>query len=121
MPRWSGRTRRICRRRRNSNARDCGSTGFHASDCHPTGRSSIQISISSGPALGSELTSLVYFDESVTDRVFARAPYAAHAGRSRTKNSEDGLYRRGGDRLLLALAESGGGYASEFHLGMRMT
>src|SRR5262245_55147411 len=34
----------------------------------------LKVRIVSGPALGQELTSQVYFDESVTDRVHARAP-----------------------------------------------
>jgi protocatechuate 3,4-dioxygenase beta subunit len=70
-----------------------------------------------GPALGNEFTSQLYFDEAVTDRVLARAPYSVRG--QRTRNSGDGLYRRGGSRLVLALTESGGGYAGEFHVGMK--
>ena len=70
-----------------------------------------------GPALGNEITSQVYFDEAVTDRVLARAPYSVRG--QRTRNSEDGLFRRNGNRLMLALTESGGGYAGEFHVGMK--
>ena len=79
-----------------------------------------KVRIVAGPALGSEMTSQLYFDETVTDRVFARAPYSTRGARSRTLNSNDGLYRRGGSRLLLALAESGSGYAGEFHIGLKM-
>jgi protocatechuate 3,4-dioxygenase beta subunit len=72
-----------------------------------------------GPALGHEFTSQLYFDEAVTDRVFARAPYSARGARPRTLNGNDGLFRRGGNRLMLALAESGSGYAGEFHVGLK--
>jgi protocatechuate 3,4-dioxygenase beta subunit len=65
-----------------------------------------------------EFTSQLYFDDAVTDRVHARAPYAAHGRRAR-RNSEDGIYRRGGgSRLMLALAESGAGYVGEFSVGL---
>ena len=71
-----------------------------------------------GPALGSEMTSQLYFDEAITDRVLARAPYSVRG--QRTRNSEDGLFRRNGSRLMLALAESGSGYAGEYHIGMKL-
>ncbi len=73
-----------------------------------------------GSSLGHEFTSQLYFDEAVTDRVLARAPYSARGARSRTLNGNDGLFRRGGSRLMLALAESGGGYAGGFHIGMKL-
>ena len=79
-----------------------------------------KVRILAGPALGHELTSQVYFDEAVTDRVYARAPYSVRGTRGRVRNGDDGLYRRGGDRLLLALAERGPGYTGEFHIGVRM-
>jgi protocatechuate 3,4-dioxygenase beta subunit len=70
-----------------------------------------------GPALGNEFTSQLYFDEAVTDSVVARAPYSVRG--QRTRNSGDGLYRRNGSRLMLTLTESGSGYAGEFHVGMK--
>ena len=71
-----------------------------------------------GPALGSEMTSQLYFDEAVTDRVLARAPYSVRG--QRTRNSEDSLFRRNGIRLMLALAESGGGYTGDYHIGIKL-
>jgi protocatechuate 3,4-dioxygenase beta subunit len=76
-----------------------------------------KVRILTGPALGNEFTSQLYFDEAVTDRVLARAPYSVRG--QRTRNGDDGLYRRGGSRLMLALTESGGGYAGEFSIGMK--
>jgi protocatechuate 3,4-dioxygenase beta subunit len=77
-----------------------------------------KVRILAGPALGNEITSQLYFDEAVTDRVLARAPYSVRG--QRTRNSDDGLYRRGGSRLMLALAEAGTSYAGEFHIGMKL-
>jgi protocatechuate 3,4-dioxygenase beta subunit len=68
---------------------------------------------------GQEFTSQLYFDDALTDRVFARAPYAARGPRS-TRNDQDGIYRRGGDQLVLDVREEGDGYAARFALGMRM-
>ncbi len=76
-----------------------------------------KVRILTGPASGNEFTSQLYFDEAVTDRVLARAPYSVRG--QRTRNSDDGLFRRNGSRLMLALTESGGGYAGEFHVGMK--
>jgi len=70
-------------------------------------------------ARGHEFTSQLYFDDALTDRVFTRAPYAARGPRS-TRNPQDGIYRRGGDQLLLDAQERGDGYAASFELGMRM-
>ena len=65
---------------------------------------------------GYDFTSQLYFDEAVTDRVYARGPYAGQ--RQRVRNERDGLFRRGGDQLMLALAESGPGYTGSFDIGV---
>lgn len=66
-----------------------------------------------------EFTSQVYFDEAVTDRVHAEAPY--HKPGRRRLNAADGIYRRGGsgDRLQLALAAEGAGYAGTFDVALQ--
>src|SRR5262245_19640960 len=64
-----------------------------------------------------DFTSQLYFDEAVTDRVHARAPYTR---RQRTRNERDGLYQRGGNRLMLELVESGPGFAGAFDIGIRL-
>jgi len=76
-----------------------------------------KVRILAGPALGNEFTSQLYFDEAVNDRVLARAPYSVRG--QRTRNSDDGLYRRGGSRLMLALTEAGGGHAGVYHVGLK--
>jgi protocatechuate 3,4-dioxygenase beta subunit len=71
-----------------------------------------------GTGRGHEFSSQLYFDEAVTDRVHARAPYSA-LGKRTQRNNEDGLFRRGGNRLMLALTETGGGYTGEFSVGLK--
>ena len=66
-----------------------------------------------------DLTSQLYFDEAVSDRVYARAPYAT-SGR-RTRNDDDFIYRHGGRELTLALVPDGSGYAARYDIGLRMT
>jgi protocatechuate 3,4-dioxygenase beta subunit len=78
-----------------------------------------KVRIVSGPNLGNEMTSQLYFDEAITDRVHTRAPYVSH-GRRTQRNNEDGLFRRNGSRLMLSLSESGNGYAGEFHVGLKI-
>jgi protocatechuate 3,4-dioxygenase beta subunit len=67
---------------------------------------------------GFEFTSQLYFDDALTDRVFATAPYAERGTRT-TRNGADGIYRRGGSQLLLAVAPQGGGYAGTFHVALQ--
>jgi protocatechuate 3,4-dioxygenase beta subunit len=62
-------------------------------------------------------TSQLYFDEAFVDRVHAQPPYAAR-GTRRVRNRADGLYRAGGDRLLLTPQTEGEAYAARFVLGL---
>jgi protocatechuate 3,4-dioxygenase beta subunit len=69
---------------------------------------------------GYEFTSQLYFDDSVTDRVHTQAPYASRVQRS-LRNRDDGIYRRGGRQLTLAVNEDGrSGYTATFDIGLRM-
>lgn len=68
-----------------------------------------------------EFTSQLYFDDELTDRVHALAPYNARGRRTMT-NAADGLYRNGGRDLMLNVSEAGdGGYAGTFALAMQMS
>ena len=68
-----------------------------------------------------EFTSQLYFDESLTDEVHARAPYAAR-GRRPVTNADDGIFRRdGGESLMARVTESEDGYAAAFDLGLDLT
>jgi protocatechuate 3,4-dioxygenase beta subunit len=63
-----------------------------------------------------EFTSQIYFDEAVTDRVYALPPYA-RSGR-RLSNEGDGLFRSGGRQLLVTPTASGAGYATTFEIAL---
>ena len=67
---------------------------------------------------GLEFTSQLYFDDALTDVVFAAAPYAAKGARS-VRNAADAIYQSGGDQLVLPVASDGtGGYAATFAIGI---
>lgn len=81
----------------------------------------IHFKIRTNPSLdaGHEFTSQLYFDDALTDRVFETEPYAADGGR-RTRNEEDGLFRGGGNQLLLDVSRDGDGYAALFDVGLQI-
>jgi protocatechuate 3,4-dioxygenase beta subunit len=64
-----------------------------------------------------EFTSQIYFDEAVTDRVYALEPYARN-GQRRLRNDGDGLFRSGGRQLLVTPTPSGAGYATTFDIAL---
>lgn len=65
-----------------------------------------------------EFTSQLYFDDSITDRVHAQPPYASKGQRT-LKNAGDGIFKGGGDQLLLTLTDTRQGYAATFHIGLQ--
>jgi protocatechuate 3,4-dioxygenase beta subunit len=67
---------------------------------------------------GHEFTSQLFFDDSLTDAVHAKAPYAEKGPRD-VRNSRDGIFNRGGGQLLVPLAESGEGYAGSFGIALQ--
>lgn len=74
------------------------------------------------PASGSAahaFTSQLYFDDALTDRVHALEPYASR-GRRDVRNEDDGIYRRGGRELMLAISEGGPGREATFDIGLHM-
>lgn len=66
-----------------------------------------------------EFTSQLYFDDAQSDEVFAGAPYSTNSQR-RVRNHGDGIFRRGGQQLLVPLEKRGGGYAGAFDLGLQI-
>jgi protocatechuate 3,4-dioxygenase beta subunit len=70
-----------------------------------------------GQRPGFAFTSQLYFDDALTDQVLAAPPYSAR-GRRGTRNADDGLFRRGGQQLMLALAPRGTGYAGTFTVAL---
>jgi protocatechuate 3,4-dioxygenase beta subunit len=66
-----------------------------------------------------EFTSQLYFEDAVSDEIFARAPYASNTQR-RVKNDGDGIFRRGGAQLLVPLERQGDGYRGVFDIGLQV-
>ncbi|PTR17077.1 MULTISPECIES: intradiol ring-cleavage dioxygenase [unclassified Nitrosospira] len=67
-----------------------------------------------------EFTSQFYFDDTLTDRVHAQPPYTSAKSRlPRTRNEQDGIYRAGGDQLVLTLVETNQGYVATFDVGLK--
>ena len=68
-----------------------------------------------------EFTSQLYFEEALTDRIHARAPYAAR-GRRDTRNETDTIFRRGGGtQLVLDVTERGAGLAAQFNVALDLS
>lgn len=72
-----------------------------------------------GTVPGYTFTSQLYFDDAVTERVFAMEPYASR-GRRWMRNDDDGIFRDGGKGLLLATVPDGPGYAASFDIGLQV-
>ncbi len=68
---------------------------------------------------GHEFTSQLFFDDSLTDVVHAKAPYASK-GKRTLRNAGDNIYTSGGDQLLLAMTPSGDGYTTTFDIGLQV-
>ena len=65
-----------------------------------------------------EFTSQLYFDEALSERVYAKAPYAGR-GRPKLSNDSDFLFRDGGRQLLLDVTPEAAGYAAVFDIGLQ--
>jgi protocatechuate 3,4-dioxygenase beta subunit len=65
-------------------------------------------------------TGQLYFDESVTRRVYGTAPYTARPGPD-TPNESDGLFAQGGDQTVVSVSPEGDGYGGAVTLGVRRT
>ena len=66
-----------------------------------------------------EFTSQLFFDDALSDQVFAQAPYNQKGARG-TRNSNDGIYRSGGDQLLLAPTRNGDAFDATFAVGLQV-
>ncbi|MBA2332542.1 MAG: intradiol ring-cleavage dioxygenase [Actinobacteria bacterium] len=63
-------------------------------------------------------TGQLYFSDTVTDAVFRREPYRSRGGRT-TRNSNDSIFRNGGNRSQVRLAKDrSGGYVATIALGV---
>ena len=66
-----------------------------------------------------EFTSQLYFDDVLTDRVHATAPYNTTGPRT-ARNQHDWIFRRGGDQLMLAPQTTADGFASTFAIALQL-
>ncbi len=63
-------------------------------------------------------TGQLYFNDTVTDAVYRRAPYRSRDGRT-TRNADDSIFRNGGSRSQVRLAKDGkGGYVATIAMGI---
>jgi protocatechuate 3,4-dioxygenase beta subunit len=67
---------------------------------------------------GYEFTSQLFFDDALSDTVFAQVPYAKSG--QRILNSRDNIYGQGGGQTLLTVTPSDSGYASSFYMGVKV-
>ena len=67
-----------------------------------------------------EFTGQLYFEDKVTDGVMRQTPYASRAERS-MRNQQDGIYRRGGDRLVDVVMPAANGYTGAFDIGVQLS
>ena len=64
-----------------------------------------------------EFTSQLFFDDALSDQVYAQPPYAGR-GDQRLRNARDGIFRNAGAQLTLAVAPAAPGYAATFELAL---
>ena len=67
-----------------------------------------------------DFTSQLFFDDALSDKVFAAAPYNTKGERDR-RNSSDGIFRQSGSSLLLKVTESASAYAGSFDIGLDLS
>jgi protocatechuate 3,4-dioxygenase beta subunit len=67
-----------------------------------------------------EFTSQMYFDDALSDRIYANQPYATK-GKRTARNQDDRIFRRGGDQLMLAPTQRDDGYAATFAIGLQLS
>ena len=66
-----------------------------------------------------EFTSQMYFDDNLSDRIYADQPYATK-GKRTARNHDDRIFRHGGERLMLAPTPTSDGYAATFLVGLQL-
>lgn len=79
----------------------------------------VRIRIFEGSGTASyDFTSQIFFDDALTDAVYAASPYSSRGTRT-TRNANDGIYGSDGSTLVMALTGSNAaGYAGTFAFGL---
>ena len=89
--------------------------------CYPGRTTHIHFKVRQG---GREFASQWFFDDTLMDKVFAKAPYQSRGSRD-ARNSSDGIFRErqaggmvAGDHLTLALSPAKEGYKASFAIAL---
>ena len=78
-----------------------------------------KIRTDAGASGGSEFTSQLFFDDAISDAVFANAPYSTKGNRG-VRNDGDSIYGQAGGQLTLALAgDAASGFTTTFEVGLQ--
>jgi protocatechuate 3,4-dioxygenase beta subunit len=64
-------------------------------------------------------TSQLFFDDALSDQIFAQPTYAAHPNRD-TRNATDNIFQSGGQQGLLTITPSDTGYTGTLSLGVQV-
>ena len=64
-----------------------------------------------------DFTSQLFFDDALSDQVYARPPYAGR-DEQRLRNARDGIFRNAGAQLTLVVTPAAPGYAGAFELAL---
>lgn len=71
---------------------------------------------------GLEFTSQLFFDDTVSDQVYTRAPYSQKGGQRGVRNENDGIFGQSGGNLTLQLTgDTTSGYAATFPIGVQVS
>ena len=68
---------------------------------------------------GYEFTSQLFFEDSLSDQVFAQLPYF-RKGQRTVRNADDGIYQNGGSQLLLNVIPGKDSYSAAFDIGLQI-
>ena len=63
-------------------------------------------------------TGQLYFPDSLTDKIYRRAPYNTRPNRD-TTNANDSIFVNGGSKSLLSVAKNGAGYVGAIAMGVQ--
>lgn len=69
---------------------------------------------------GYDFTSQLFFDDTLSDEVFAAAPYNTRGERS-LRNEDDGIFGQSGNQLLLTVNKVATGYAATFDVALDLS
>ncbi len=89
---------------------------------YPGRASHIHFTIRAPAAAGTyEFTSQLFFEEPLLTSIYtSAAPYTTKGDERRPRNTQDGIYRRGGSQLVMRTERAGEGYRAEFRIGLEM-